>query len=262
MDASKLLTQPSSVLSRIYIFLYDSRDVEVEVKKEGDISTRYCKLLRICRRLGKMVIEACQQRMLRLVLTVESPAALSSLVKWQPAALQITTVRFRLLTELEGLPLTMKDEVEWNDGPHTERLSRAWREAFRSVPPTIETAYFDLSRSFNIDQLYGVSRLIHNLSAILMQRTHRVARCQIEGCLTAGGQLFFEGSTINVVRSEIPGKKAAAMEERFAGPTRESAVDRETRLERSTLRHVPTQTPPLNVPPPVIGTKRKSEDSS
>ena len=205
-----LLSLPTSILSRIYIFVLGFKRVEIEIDEDGLLLASSCRLLRICRQLRHNILAACEQKCLQLVYTVRSPAAMISLIL-SNTALPIQTMRCVLLAKLEGLELTERETTGWDrDGHNIAPLFRAWRVAFRSITQAhgVELVYFDLVRSFDLN-VETPGRLINSLSATLSRRSGDQARCRIIGCRSTHGQKFFENCAVNVIESgvDLKGRK-------------------------------------------------------
>ena len=208
---------PSKVLSKIYVHVHGSHNVDIEVDDGGALLTTACKLLRVSRSMRRGILEACRQQHLQLVHTIRSPSGLSRF--WARTGPPARTIRFVLLAKLEGIDLTHEEERGSSHGPNAKPLFKAWREAFRAAPHHIDLAYFDLVRDFRLEPR-GVARLIHNLSVILGHRTRGVARCRIIGCRTVQGKLYVERSTFNVIHSDVEVRKKSfdPYTEYLAGP--------------------------------------------
>ena len=197
MATSLLLSMPSDILRIIYQFSYQSDKVELEFEENGCISTAACPLLRVCKTLRYNLIAACQQRALRLVYTVRSPAALIRLCSDVSAGFACRSTRVILMWEL-GYPLTDNEISGSLDGPMTRPWNEAWRAAFRQIPSQVELVIFDLARMDRLPKMC-IGRVINNVSFILWNRTKGLARCRIVGCRTIHRQRLIEGLAINVI---------------------------------------------------------------
>lgn len=192
---SPLVALPQNLRRRIFSFALPGK-VELDVDERGVLRTRLCRLLRICKQIRINVLNACKDGEILLVYTVRIPSALAAVAPHMKSRSlhSVATLSIVLLSALEEKTsaLTESEHRGASEGPNISPLFLAWREAFRALPQdtSIDAAYFDLKHSFRLDP-YGVARLVHNLSAVVQQRS----RGRANATSSAAGRFSSSGTS-------------------------------------------------------------------